>query len=61
MSFKIEAEEKLKWIGVVAYPHMKKHDADKLAQSYKQASYDMIELVVDNDDYSGIQQLKGMM
>jgi hypothetical protein len=56
--YRVDAEEKLKLIGIQLIPHMKKQEADSLIDSYKQATNDMISLTQPVDDYSGIQRLK---
>lgn len=60
-SFKLDAEEKLKWIGIVSVPHMKKQQADMLIHSYKTATHDIIELITPHTDYSAIKRLKKEM
>lgn len=60
-AFKIDADEHLKLLGVAAYPHMKQAQADELRNAYVDQSRDILEILKDYEDYSGIQTLKDNM
>ena len=60
-AFKIDADEHLKLLGVAAYPHMKQAQADELRSAYVDASRDILEILKDYSDESGIQKLKKEM
>lgn len=60
-AFKIDAEEHLKLLGVSAYPHMKKEQANELRRAYVDNSRDILEILKDFHDNSGIEQLKKEM
>lgn len=60
-ALKIDAEEHLKMIGVSAYPHMKQQQADDLRRAYVDQSRDILEILKDYSDESGIQKLKREM
>lgn len=60
-AFKIDAEEHLKLLGVSAYPHMKQNDAAELRRSYVDAQRDILEVLQDYENDSGIEQLKKEM
>lgn len=60
-AFKIDSEEHLKLIGVSAYPHMQKRQADELRRAYIDGSRDILEILKDYSDNSGIEQLKKEM
>lgn len=60
-AFKLDAEEHLKLLGVAAYPHMKQQQANELRRAYVDNSRDILEILKDFDDNSGIEQLKKEM
>lgn len=60
-SFKLDAEEHLKLLGVSAYPHMKQQQANELRRAYVDNSRDILEILKDFSDNSGIEQLKKEM
>lgn len=60
-AFKIDAEEHLKLLGVSAYPHMKQQQADELRRAYVDNSRDILEILKDYSDNSGIEKLKKEM
>lgn len=60
-SFKLDAEEHLKLLGVSAYPHMKQQQANELRRAYVDNSRDILEILKDFNDNSGIEQLKKEM
>ena len=60
-AFKLDAEEHLKLLGVAAYPHMKQQQANELRRAYVDNSRDILEILKDFDDNSGIGQLKKEM
>jgi hypothetical protein len=60
-AFKIDAEEHLKLLGVAAYPHMKQQQADELRRAYVDGSRDILDILKDFNDNSGIEQLKKEM
>ncbi len=60
-AFKIDAEEHLKLLGVSAYPHMKQQQATELRRAYVDGSRDILEILKDYSDNSGIEQLKKEM
>lgn len=60
-AFKLDADEHLKLLGVAAYPHMKQAQADELRSAYVDASRDILEILKDYEDYSGINTLKDNM
>lgn len=60
-AFKIDAEEHLKLLGVAAYPHMKQQQADDLRRAYVDGSRDILDILKDFNDNSGIEQLKKEM
>ena len=60
-AFKIDAEEHLKLLGVAAYPHMKQQQADDLRRAYVDGSRDILEILKDFSDNSGLEQLKKEM
>lgn len=60
-AFKIDAEEHLKMLGVSAYPHMKQQQADELRRAYVDGSRDILEILQDYSDNSGIEKLKKEM
>lgn len=60
-AFKIDAEEHLKLLGVAAYPHMKQQQANELRRAYVDGSRDILEILKDFHDNSGIEQLKKEM
>lgn len=57
-AFKLDAEEKLKQLGVAAYPHMKQADAATLRKAYEQGARDILESLASYEDYSGIDKMK---
>jgi len=57
-AYKLDSEERLKQLGISAYPHMKKEDAASLRRSYEQGARDILETLAAYEDYSGIQTLK---
>jgi hypothetical protein len=57
-AFKIDAEEHLKLLGVAAYPHMKEQQASELRRAYVDNSRDILEILKDYSDNSGIEKLK---
>lgn len=59
-AFKLDAEEKLKQLGVAAYPHMKQQDAATLRRAYEQGARDILEALESYEDYSGINKMKDM-
>jgi len=60
-AFKLDAEEHLKLLGVSAYPHMKQQQANELRRAYVDNSRDILEILKDYDDNSGIEKLKKEM
>jgi len=60
-AFKLDAEEHLKMLGVAAYPHMKQQQADELRRAYVDGSRDILEILKDFNDNSGIEKLKKEM
>lgn len=60
-AFKLDAEEHLKLLGVAAYPHMKQQQANELRRAYVDNSRDILEILKDYDNNSGIEQLKKEM
>jgi hypothetical protein len=60
-AFKLDAEEHVKLLGVAAYPHMKQAQADELRSAYVDASRDILDILKDYEDYSGISKLKDNM
>lgn len=60
-AFKIDAEEHLKLLGVAAYPHMKQQQADDLRRAYVDGSRDILDILRDFNDNSGIEKLKKEM
>jgi hypothetical protein len=60
-AFKLDAEEHLKLLGVAAYPHMKQQQANELRRAYVDNSRDILEILKDFDDNSGIEKLKKEM
>lgn len=60
-SFKIDAEEHVKLLGVAAYPHMKQQQANELRKAYVDGSRDILEILKDYDNYDGIKELKKEM
>ena len=60
-AFKLDAEEHLKLLGVAAYPHMKQQQANELRRAYVDASRDILEILQDYEDNSGIEKLKKEM
>lgn len=60
-AFKLDAEEHLKMLGVSAYPHMKQEQANELRRAYVDGSRDILEILKDFSDNSGIEQLKKEM
>lgn len=60
-AFLIDAEEHLKLLGVAAYPHMKQQQANELRRAYVDGSRDILEILKDFNDNSGISQLKKEM
>lgn len=60
-AFKLDAEEHLKMLGVSAYPHMKQQQANELRRAYVDNSRDILEILKDFDDNSGIEKLKKEM
>lgn len=60
-AFKLDAEEHLKLLGVAAYPHMKQQQANELRRAYVDNSRDILEILKDFNDNSGIEQLKKEM
>lgn len=60
-AFKLDAEEHLKLLGVAAYPHMKQQQANELRRAYVDNSRDILEILKDYDDNSGIEKLKKEM
>jgi hypothetical protein len=60
-AFKLDAEEHLKLLGVAAYPHMKQQQANELRRAYVDNSRDILEILKDFNDNSGIGQLKKEM
>lgn len=57
-AFKVDAEEHLKMLGVAAYPHMKQQQANDLRRAYVDASRDILEILQDYEDNSGVEKLK---
>lgn len=60
-AFKIESEERLKELGISAYPHMKQQEAAQIRRSYEDGTRDILETLEDYEDYSGINRLKKEM
>jgi hypothetical protein len=60
-AFKLDSEEDLKLLGVAAYPHMKQQQANELRRAYVDNSRDILEILKDFNDNSGIEQLKKEM
>lgn len=60
-ALKIDAEEHLKQLGVAAYPHMKQQQADDLRRAYVDGSRDILEILKDYSDNSGLAKLKKEM
>lgn len=60
-AFKLDAEEHLKLLGVAAYPHMKQQQANELRRAYVDNSRDILEILKDFNDNSGIEHLKKEM
>jgi len=60
-AFKLDSEEHLKLLGVAAYPHMKQQQANELRRAYVDGSRDILEILKDFNDNSGIEQLKKEM
>lgn len=60
-AYKLDSEERLKQLGISAYPHMKKEDAASLRRAYEQGARDILETLAAYEDYSGIQQLGNQM
>jgi hypothetical protein len=60
-AFKLDADEHFKWLGVVAYPHMKQQQANELRSAYVDAGRDILEILTDYEDNSGIDKLKKEM
>jgi hypothetical protein len=60
-AFKLDSEEHLKLLGVAAYPHMKQQQANELRRAYVDNSRDILEILKDFNDNSGIEQLKKEM
>lgn len=61
LMYRVEAEQRLEWIAIISAPHMQKGDSEKLMNMYRKQSRDIMELLEDNDDYSGIEKLKKEM
>jgi len=61
MGLKLDAEEHLKLLGVAAYPHMKQQQAAEIRRAYVDGSRDILEILKDFSDNSGIEQLKKEM
>ena len=57
-AYKLDSEERLKQLGISAYPHMKKEDAASLRRAYEQGARDILETLASYEDYSGIDKLK---
>ena len=53
--------EKVKMLGIVAYPHMKQQQANELRNAYVDASRDILEILTDYEDNSGMDKLKKEM
>lgn len=60
-AYKLDSEERLKQLGIAAYPHMKKEDAASLRRAYEQGARDILETLAAYEDYSGIERLKKEM
>lgn len=60
-AYKLDSEERLKLLGIAAYPHMKKEDAASLRRAYEQGARDILETLAAYEDYSGIERLKKEM
>lgn len=60
-AYKLDSEERLKLLGIAAYPHMKKEDAASLRRAYEQSARDILETLAAYEDYSGIERLKKEM
>ena len=60
-AYKLQANE-LEWQAVVAsLPHMKDSDRNSLMKRLELAQRDISELGKTNDDYSGLEKLKGRL
>lgn len=57
-AYKLDSEERLKQLGISAYPHMKQADAASLRKAYENGARDILESLESYEDYSGINQLK---
>lgn len=62
-SFRMDAEEYSHQfqMALVSGQMMKKNDIMRLQSGYTSASRDILETISDADDYSGIEQLKGIL
>lgn len=58
LMYKIDAEQRLELIAIVSAPHMSKADTQKLVDSYRKQSRDIIEMLETDNDYSGIDKLR---
>ena len=58
-AFKIQSEERLHELGISAYPHMKKEEANSLRNAYDRGTRDILEVLVDYEDGgAGVAKLK---
>lgn len=56
--YKLDAQEKLSLIGVIAVPYMSKEDSSDLITRYRMQSGEMLEALEEYNDYSAIDLLK---
>lgn len=60
-AYKLDSELRLKQLGISAYPHMRKEDANSIRRAYENGARDILEVLQAYEDYSGIQTLKKEM
>lgn len=56
--YRVDAIEKLELLNVVSFPYMETSDRNSIVRHYSQMASDMIEKLEQNDDYSGIEDLR---
>lgn len=60
-SLKLDAEEFLQQLMVSGYPHMEESDRKDILDKLQNARRDFLADNADREDYSGIEQLKGLL
>lgn len=59
--YAIDAQDRLAWIGIVAIPHMKSGDAERIINEYSMASQEIVDLNEVDNDFSDLSRLKRVL